>query len=150
MASRVIRLAWSRAIRRVSRRMFGSLAKPRIVLTRTHYPIEVAPHDGGLRRAVGHDRRECGDRRALDEVAMRRRDLVAGAIAHVTRSPSWGRRRTCAPSFGHVTNGTGRAWPSAARPRGQDGWTAAERGGSFSRSANRASASAASPSNVRR
>ena len=43
--------------------------------------VEVAPHDRGLRIAVRHDRGQGGDRRAFDQVAVGRRDLVGGVIA---------------------------------------------------------------------
>jgi hypothetical protein len=43
--------------------------------------LEVAPHDRCLRITVGHDRGEDGDQRALDQVAVRRRDLVGRVIA---------------------------------------------------------------------
>jgi hypothetical protein len=43
--------------------------------------VEVAPHDRCLRITVGHDRGEDGDQRALDQVAVRRRDLVGRVIA---------------------------------------------------------------------
>ena len=43
--------------------------------------VEVAPHDRGLRIAVRHDRGQDGDRRAFDQVAVGRGDLVGGVIA---------------------------------------------------------------------
>jgi hypothetical protein len=64
--------------------------------------VEIAPHDRGLRMAIGHDRGEGGDRRALDEVAVGRRDLVGRVIAEQAD----GSRRRHLPAVGAARRGS--------------------------------------------